>query len=168
MLGRFVTDHLDLLHDHAALPLDLGTVQKGVAVHVGEDLCHASEVIRGSGRIVTGPLLGSVGIQVTPHPLDLLTDPAGSPLLGSLEEQVLEKVGDPADPCGLMPPSHRAPDPDRHGLRGGHRAGGDPEAVGKSGNPWLHQGGFYESDCIRDHQSQELIRNSGKQEIRVD
>ena len=35
MLGRFITNHLDLLHDHSALPLHLVSIQQGMKIHVG-------------------------------------------------------------------------------------------------------------------------------------
>ena len=131
MLGRFVPDHLDFLNDDSPLPLDLGTLEQGVAVHVGENFRDTRKMIRRGRRVVAGTLLGGVGIEVATDTFDFLADPACTSFLSSLEEQMLQKVGDPSYPSGLMASANSGPETDCHGLRGGHRAGGDPKAVTK-------------------------------------
>ena len=112
MLRRFVTDHLDFLDDDAPLPLDLTGVETGVPIHVGQDVRDPLQMFGGGGRVVTGPLLGGVGVQIAADSLDLLADPAGGPLLRPLEQEMLQEMGDAVDPCGFMACSHGAPDSD--------------------------------------------------------
>ena len=88
-------------------------------------------MIRRGRRVVAGTLLGGVGIEIASHPFDFLTNPAGASLLGSLEEQMLQKMGDPSDPSGLMAGPNASPKSHRNGLRRGHGAGGDPKPVSK-------------------------------------
>jgi hypothetical protein len=51
---------------------------------------------------------------------------------------MLEEMGDSPDSGRFMAGTDAAPDPDGDGLRGRHRAGGDPKAVGKDGDLRLH------------------------------
>ena len=112
MLGGLVADHLDLLDDHSLFPFHFLRIDAGVAIHVGENLCHPRKMIRRSRRVEAGALLGGVGIEVATHSLDFLTDPAGASLFCSLKEEMLQKMGDPPDPQSLVASTDGTPDPD--------------------------------------------------------
>ena len=138
MLGRLVTDHLDLLDNHSPLPLDFPGINAGVAVHVGENLRHSGQMIGGGRRIEAGTLLCRVGIQITTDSLDLLADSAGAPFLCTLKEQMLQKMGDPADPGRLVTAADGTPDADCNRLGRWHRLGRHTETVGKNRNLRIH------------------------------
>ena len=112
MLGRLVTDHLDVLDNHSPLPLDFFRIDARVAVHIGENLRDPCKMIGGGRRVVTSALLCRVGIQIAADSLDLLTDSPRAPFLCTLEEQMLQEMRDPTDPCRLMTATDPAPDTD--------------------------------------------------------
>jgi hypothetical protein len=47
---------------------------------------------------------------------------------------MFHEVGDASDTRSFVSGTHRGPESDCHGLRRGHRAGGDPKAVTEYGD----------------------------------
>ncbi len=84
--------------------------------------------------IITGMILGRVGVEISPHPFHRFGDLLGTAPLGPFKHQVLDKVRDSAEGLAFMPRPYRSPDPDRGALHMGHPDGGDANPVLKFGD----------------------------------
>jgi hypothetical protein len=121
MLCRLVANHLNLLNDDPTLSLHLGWSNSGVGIHVSQDFGDAGKMIGRGSSVVTGTLLGGVGIEIAPHSLDLLTDLTGGTFFCPLEEKMLQKVRDTSNAGGLVTSPHRTPDDGNFGSSGRNR-----------------------------------------------
>ena len=94
--------HLDLLQDDAALARELGVGDRRVYVHVRDHVHRRREAVVGHLGEEARPLLGGVGVEVPALPLDRRRDVKGAARLGTLEEHVLDEVGDAREVGRLM------------------------------------------------------------------
>jgi hypothetical protein len=142
VLRGLVVHHRDLLADDLFLGIDLGGVEKGIAVKIGEHFKEAAEFLRGPLHLVGGVILDREAIDGGAKALDVTRDLLCGALLGALEEHVLDEVGHTVFALGLV--AAAGPGPDSHGDAGHvwHRDGGETDAVVETGDAGAgrHQG----------------------------
>src|SRR5574340_290324 len=111
-----VKDHLYLLeHDHL-LPLHLGNVELRVDEYIGQEVYGAGEVLVEHLGKEAGILPACEGVQDTSDGLYLLRDVQGCPFSCTLEEHVLDEMGNAVKASGLISGARDDPDADRRGL----------------------------------------------------
>ena len=121
-----------LLDDGLQLPGQLLRIQQGVGQRVGLDLQPPGEGLGGEGEVVVGGIVVSPGVELAAQGLDLRGDPVGGgAAVGSLEEHVLDDVGDPDLVVLLVEVARLHPDVHGHDGRGVDLLHQDGEAVGE-------------------------------------
>ena len=99
-----------LLEDHLALGRDLFGGEAQVLHAVGLHLHHGSEPLLGDALVVGGDVLAGEGVVLAAEPRDDLGELADRDLVGRLEHQVLEEVGDARYALGLVGGADLVPD----------------------------------------------------------
>ena len=77
---------------------------------VGLHLHHGAELLLGDALVVGGDVLAGEGVVLAAEPGDDLGELADRDLVGRLEHQVLEEVGDAGDALGLVGGADLVPD----------------------------------------------------------
>ena len=100
------------------LALELLVGDRRAEVHVREDVDRLAEVVVRHVRVVARRLLARHGVEVTASSLDGARDVQGAPRGRSLEEHVLDEVGDSRRPLRLVARAalHNQPHGDALGL----------------------------------------------------
>ena len=125
---------LELLLDDRAFAVDLLLGEGGVEEHVGGYVDCSLEAVEGDDVPVAGVFLVRVGIEGAAGALDLLGDHVGAgAAFGSLEDHVLEEVGDAVQALGLGAGANPNKEIDGGGLGGGDGGGDDTQSVGERG-----------------------------------
>ena len=115
---RLVVGARDLLHDHAALAVELVAVDLRPADEVGEQVGRLERLVRPRGDVERDQVVARVGVQHGADPLRRLVDvPVGGVLLAALEHEVLEEVGHPVLALALGSGAGVERDQDRHRAR---------------------------------------------------
>mmetsp|Transcript_18551 Transcript_18551/g.58118 ORF Transcript_18551/g.58118 Transcript_18551/m.58118 type:complete len:521 (-) Transcript_18551:9-1571(-) len=140
-LLRGLLHFLHLAQDDAALKVEVRLVQRGVLQDVREDVHALPQVLLEALGIVDSLLPGGVGVQVSPHVLDLLLQGDTVPPLRALEGHVLQEVGGAVVLLRLEAAPRIDPHAHSQGLVGG-LLGGHAQAVGEGRNlrGWLLPG----------------------------
>ena len=124
----------ELLLDDGALAVDLLLGEGRVEEHVRGYVDCGLEAVVGHDVPVAGVFLVRVGVEGAAGALDLLGDHVGAgAAFGSLEDHVLEEVGDAVQALGLRAGSDADEEADGGSLGGGHGGGDDTQAVGERG-----------------------------------
>ena len=86
----------DLLHDHAALAVELVGVDPRAADEVRQQVGRLERLARARGDVERDQVVAGVGVEDRADPLGGLVDvPVGRVLLAALEHEVLEEMGHP-------------------------------------------------------------------------
>ena len=95
-LGRRIglDPHAALLEHHVALGRHHRVVEDEAGHAVGLELHHGLEMLAGHALEIGGVVVGGEGVLLAAEPRDGLRELAGRVLLGALEHQVLEEMGD--------------------------------------------------------------------------
>ena len=133
LLLGIVLVHRDLLEDHRALGVDV--LKRRPEHHVRHHVEGLGQVLVDHPGIDGGRLLARARVQLGAHAVEDLVDLERAVLRGSLEQQVLEQVGESRLLFGLGPGARADPEPERHGSDGGHRLRHDPDARVKRRQP---------------------------------
>ena len=140
-LGRGVGDHGQLLEDDRAFLLHLGAVHERAADELDKDVEGELHVQARDLGVVDGVLAVRTRVEDAADGVDGLGDLLrGRALLGALEEQVLDEVGDAGLSVAFVPGASADVEGERDGVGVGHRRREDTEAVG--GNGALEKGFF--------------------------
>jgi hypothetical protein len=93
---RLIVGARDLLHDDAALAIQLIAVDPRPADEVGQEIRRFGAALRTDGDVERDEIVARVRVQHRPDPLGRLVDVAvGGVLLAALEDEVLQKMGHP-------------------------------------------------------------------------
>jgi len=134
-LGRTVLDAGQLLEDDRALFFEFGTIHDGVADHIGEDVDGLHRGGVGHLGVVDGDLPVGGCVVHSPDTLDGLGNiTRGGPAGSTLEEHVLEEMGEPGFGIELVTAARADVHADRRRTGMRHFAGDDAEAVGECGS----------------------------------
>lgn len=129
---RRIADAADLLDDHVPLFLQFGGIEERMLQHVGEDIERQLQMLARHLHPVIGVFPARRGIHDATHPLDRLADQDRiGPARCSLEEHVLEKMGNAGHLVALVPRSHPYVHDDRRRTHVCHPARDDAYAVRK-------------------------------------
>ena len=124
-----------LLEHDGALARQLVLVQQAVLEHVADHVERQRRVFLQDLGVIGGVLARRIGVHMAADRLDLLGDVEGGAGRRALEHHVLDQMGDAVDLGPLVAGADTDPDAERRRLDMGHRIGGDPQAVGESGDP---------------------------------
>ncbi len=92
--GRLIVGASDLLHDHAALPVELLGIDPRPVHEIGQQVDRFGCLLGARGDVEGDEVMAGVGVQHSADALRRLVDVAvGRVLLAALEHQVLEEVG---------------------------------------------------------------------------
>ena len=111
VIGR-VLHHFNLLEDYIPFPFDLIGIKDRVQKDIREELDGKGTMLIQHLCVKTGILLFRKPIEDAPHRVDLLGYIMGAPALRSLEDQVLDKMGNPLFLGTLLARSRSDPNPD--------------------------------------------------------
>jgi hypothetical protein len=118
LLGRLVRGlvgvHEDLVQDDLALGIEIEGPQRRPPHDVGQDVEAQRHVLGQEADVERGVLLGGEGVEVASHLVHRLGDGGGRPVVGPLEQEVLEEVGSAGQLAVLVARPRTDPEADAH------------------------------------------------------
>ena len=100
---RRIFHHLDLLEHHLLLARDVLGIERRAQQQIGQYVHCPWKMLVEHLDVVASALLGGKGVQLSPNRIDLLGDILRRAVPCSLEEHVLDKVGDTGPRLGFVP-----------------------------------------------------------------
>ena len=116
---RLVLAAVDLLDDHLDLALQLDRVEGRVPQGIGEHVEPLREEAGGENQVVDGLIVRGPGVDLAPASLDIPSDLTRRASTGTLEEEMLVKVGQAFLAGAFVGRSDLHPGLQRHHRRGG-------------------------------------------------
>ncbi len=149
VVGRVVA-HPDLLEDHLALRLELVEADRRRPHDLGQDLERERQALVGDAHVERGRLLTGERVHVAADRLDRFRDLRRVPVVGALEQQVLEEVARARDPVVLVARAGADPEPGRDGTQPRKLLGDDAQARPEAGSAYArasHRIGHRRASC---------------------
>ena len=137
--------HADLLQDDPPLQLHVPLVEPGVEQHIGQNVQPLVQVPVQGAAVEAGVLLGGVGVELPADGVHVPGQLARRAAGGPLEQHVLDEVGGPVLPGGLVAGAHPHEEAQGGGLGPGHLLEEQPGPVGQ-GDRLIHSGLLKHSD----------------------
>src|SRR6266567_361679 len=124
-----VFEEADLLENDFPLLFDLLRVEQGVEKDVGEERHRLREELVEDLGVIADVLAAGECVEDPAEGVDLPGDLQGAPLRGSLEEEMLDEMGDTVELNPLVPGAAGNPDADGYRVGMGNIFGDDANAV---------------------------------------
>ena len=130
--------HVDLFDHHMALGVDLVGAKGGTLDDLGENVEPRRQLLVQDPCPKAGGFLGCESVGLRTYRIEGFRDVTSGELLGSLEKEMLEEMGDTRLVVALVTGSGVDPAAKGHGSEGGHRLRNHSDIVGKSCQVVVH------------------------------